>query len=205
MRALQHLLGYNHILSSPYHPQTNAVVERFNASMVVQVSKLQQKHHNNWDDYLDAIVFAYNTSKHKTTRYSPFELLFGRAPRLPIDPPPNYFHFVRPNDYFIHLQKILQVYHKQAKANILAHQSYNKQRYDQNRRDPHYNLGDRVFTKIFAARGKFDPRYSIQPKIIVQVNHPTYVVRHEATGIENRYHVSDLRPVTLVCADDSRI
>ncbi|CAF3483567.1 unnamed protein product [Rotaria socialis] len=47
MRALQHLLGYNHILSTPYHLQTNGVVERFNASMVVQVSKLQKKHHNN--------------------------------------------------------------------------------------------------------------------------------------------------------------
>ncbi len=40
MSALQHLIGYNHILSIPYHSQSNGVVERFNASMVVQVSKL---------------------------------------------------------------------------------------------------------------------------------------------------------------------
>ncbi|CAF4604889.1 unnamed protein product, partial [Rotaria sp. Silwood2] len=153
MRAFQHLLGYNHILSTPYHPQTNGVVERFNASMVVQISKLQQKHHNNWDDYLDAVVFAYNSSKHKTTQYSPFELLFGRCPTLPIDSPPQYFQFDRPNNYFVHLQKILQVYHQQAKLNIMNQQRYHKKYYDQNRRDPHYIVGDRVFTKIFAARG----------------------------------------------------
>ena len=140
MRALQHHLGHNHILSSPYHPQTNAVVERFNASMVVQVSKLQQKHHNTWDNYLDAIVFAYNISKHKTTHYSPSELLFSRSPRLPMDSPPQHFAFVRPNDYFVHLQKVLHIYHQQAQANILEHQRYNKQCYDYKHRNPHYNV-----------------------------------------------------------------
>ena len=197
MRALQHLIGYNHILSTPYHPQTDAVVERFNASLVVQVSKLQQTHHNNWDDYLDPIVFAYNVAQHKTTKFSPFQLLFGRSPKLPIDSPPRSFHFDRPNDYFIHLQTILKVYHRQAHANIIEQQRYNKQRYDKNRRDPHYNLGDRVFTKIFTTRGKLDPRYFADPKIIVQAKHPTYIARHEPTGVEYQYHVSDLRPVTL--------
>lgn len=205
MRALQHLLGYNHILSTPYHPQTNGVLERFNASMVVQVSKLQQQHHNNWDDYLDAVVFAYNSSKHRTTQYSPFELLFGRSPKLPIDSPPRYFHFDRPNAYFVHLQKILQVYHQHAKLNILNQQRYHKRYYDHNRQDPHYNVGDRVFTRIFTARGKLDPRYSGEPKIIVQTNHPTYIVKHETTGFEHRYHVSDLRPVTVAYVDNDSI
>ena len=201
MRAFQHLLGYNHILSTPYHPQTNGVVERFNASMVVQISKLQPTHHNNCDDYLDAVVFAYNSSKHKTTQYSPFELLFGRCLTLPIDSPSQYFQFDRPNNYFVHPQKILQVYHQQAKLNIMNNQRYHKKYYDHNRQDPHYNVGDRVFTKIFAARRKLDPRYSFEPKIIVQTTHPTYTVRHEATGLEHRYHVSDLRPVTLAYVD----
>lgn len=96
MRAIQHLVGSNHILRTPYRPQTNGVVEHFDASMVVQISELHQKHHNNWDDYLDAIVCAYNISQHKTTKFSPFQLLFGRSPILPIDPPPCSFHFDRP-------------------------------------------------------------------------------------------------------------
>ena len=195
MAALTHLFGYNHIYSTAYHPQTNAVTERFNASMKVQISKLQDKHHNNWDDYLDPIIFAYNTSKHKTTQFSPFELLFGRSPQLPIDPRPQFYTFHRPNICFENLQRILQVYHQQAKNNIIAQQKYNKERYDKHRPNPHYHIGDRVFTKIFPTRGKLDPRYSSEPNIITEVHHPTYSVFNEYTGVEKQFHVGDIRPI----------
>ena len=195
MAALTHLFGYNHIYSTAYHPQTNAVTERFNASMKVQISKLQDKHHNNWDDYLDPIIFAYNTSKHKTTQFSPFELLFGRSPQLPIDPRPQFYTFDRPNICFENLQRILQVYHQQAKNNIIAQQKYNKERYDKHRSNPHYHIGDRVFTKIFPTRGKLDPRYSSEPNIITEIHHPTYSVFNEYTGFEKQFHVSDIRPI----------
>ncbi|CAF3979391.1 unnamed protein product, partial [Adineta steineri] len=102
-----------------------------------------------------------------------------------------------PCQQFNHMRQKKPVYHQQAKSNIVDQQHLNKKYYDQHRSDPHYNLGDRVFTKIFAARSKLDPRYSSEPKVVVHSNHPTYVVRHEATGIENQYHVSDLRPVTV--------
>ena len=43
------------------------------------------KHETDWDLWLDAVVFAYNTSRHETLHTSPFELVFGRVPRLPIE------------------------------------------------------------------------------------------------------------------------
>ena len=37
------------------------------------------------EEFLDTCVFAYNTAQHESTRYTPFELMFGRKPVLPID------------------------------------------------------------------------------------------------------------------------
>jgi hypothetical protein len=38
-----------------------------------------------WDEYVDACIYAYNTAVHESTKYSPFELMFGRKAILPID------------------------------------------------------------------------------------------------------------------------
>ena len=83
MSNIQNLIGYNHIYSTPYHPQTNGIVERFNSTFVPQISKLQDTEGNNWDEYLQAVVFAYNTGIHKTTKYSPYELVYGRLASSP--------------------------------------------------------------------------------------------------------------------------
>ena len=40
---------------------------------------------DSWEDYLDTCVFAYNTSVHESSRFTPYELMFGRKPVLPID------------------------------------------------------------------------------------------------------------------------
>lgn len=40
---------------------------------------------NNWDDYLPLLQLAYNTAVHSSHKYTPFELQFGRDPKLQLD------------------------------------------------------------------------------------------------------------------------
>jgi hypothetical protein len=42
----------------------------------------------NWDEFLPALMLAYNTSYHSTIATTPFELIFGVRPRLPSLPAP---------------------------------------------------------------------------------------------------------------------
>ncbi|CAF4594969.1 unnamed protein product, partial [Didymodactylos carnosus] len=109
LQALEHKTGIHHIFSSTYHPQSNGMIERFNATFIPQIAKLQDSEYNNWDEFLDPVVFAYNTGVHSPTKSSP-ELQFGRRPRLPIDPPPTQLNLSNPSDYYAQLNKSLKLY-----------------------------------------------------------------------------------------------
>ena len=50
--------------------------------MLVKVTESKKEA---WSSYLDTCVFAYNTSRHESSKFSPFELMFGCRATLPID------------------------------------------------------------------------------------------------------------------------
>ncbi|CAF4378294.1 unnamed protein product, partial [Rotaria sp. Silwood2] len=197
MEAMAKLIGYNHIFSSVYHPQTNGMVERFNATFVPQIAKLQNRENNNWDEFLSPVVFAYNTGIHATTGCSPFQLQYGRDPRLPTDEPPTSFIFNKPQDYYEQLKKNLLILQRQTCDNVNSRQQRYKNRYDKQRADPHYEINDLVLIKIHGTKTKLDPKYSITPKVIIKKQHPSYWVKDEATQVESRVHVNDIRPIFI--------
>ena len=76
--------GIRHLVTSPYHPQANGQVEKFNRTLGERLSILATKYEKEWDIFVPSTVYAYNSTYNETTKYSPLELLIGRNPDLPL-------------------------------------------------------------------------------------------------------------------------
>ncbi|KZS10222.1 Uncharacterized protein APZ42_025362 [Daphnia magna] len=75
----------NHQTTTAYHPQANGLVERLNHTLADKLSMYVSRDHKDWDATLPFVRFAYNTSRQETTGKSPFFLMHGRHPVLPLD------------------------------------------------------------------------------------------------------------------------
>ncbi|MCA9324993.1 DDE-type integrase/transposase/recombinase, partial [Candidatus Saccharibacteria bacterium] len=79
------LLDIRPVRTSPFHPETNGITERFNQTLKNMITAYISPDQKDWDTLLKRLTFAYNTAIHAATNFSPFELTFGRQPRVPVD------------------------------------------------------------------------------------------------------------------------
>jgi hypothetical protein len=78
-------LGVKQRFTTPYHPQTDGLVERMNRSLLNTLRTCVAEDQSDWDLLIQPSLFSYRTSRHATTGVSPSEALQGRTLRLPID------------------------------------------------------------------------------------------------------------------------
>ena len=71
--------------TTPYHPQSDGLVERFNRTLISMLATCAQKNPFDWETHVKKMCMAYNSSVQSSTGYSPFYLMFGRRPRIPVD------------------------------------------------------------------------------------------------------------------------
>ena len=85
MQQVNTLLRIGHIRTSPYHPQTNGLAERFNGTLKTMIRRFAQEAPGEWDELLPYLLFSYREVPQASTGFSPFELLYGLSVRGPLD------------------------------------------------------------------------------------------------------------------------
>ena len=178
MNELIKQIGATHLYSTPYHPQTNGQIERYNSTMDAKIGTLSNARKTDWDEQLPFVTFNYNTSMHSSTKQVPFQMMYGRNPVLPFDyQDPNVTLDFDP-EHSRKLNQYLSSLNDQAKQNITSNQERYKQRYDTNRSNPSYQINDLVLVKTLNTRHKFDIRYEGPFKIIKEITPKTFIIQH---------------------------
>ena len=85
LSELYNMLHVYAIRTSPYHPQTDGLVERFNNTLKSMLKKTAIQEGKDWDKLLPYVLFAYREVPQASTGFSPFELLYGRNVHGPLD------------------------------------------------------------------------------------------------------------------------
>ena len=78
MQELCLLCGDHKTRTTPYHPESDGLVERFNRTLPMMLAMFVGENRDDWDDLLPAVMMAYRSSVHESTGYSPYRLMLGK-------------------------------------------------------------------------------------------------------------------------------
>lgn len=122
-----------HIIYFCLTVQTNGLTERLNQTLSRSLSKLINDDHDDWDQMLETVLFAYRVSKQKSTGFSPFFMMFHRQPSLPIDSellPSVEYDEPNVDDFIENMTHVRDGIRETASHNISKAQSEQKRYYD---------------------------------------------------------------------------
>ena len=196
-------LGVDKTRTTPYHPQSDGMVERFNRTLKDMVAKYVQGNGSNWDVIAPASCFAYNTSKHAVTGFTPFFLVHGREARLPVDVATGGHYRVAPVDSYVENQmKLLDAAFHRAKEKTMAAAREMSRRQEPRKRQIGYEVGEKVWVSDPAAQVGGKRKLAMRfkgPGTIVQVmgSEPVGVVYKVMMpdGKHSNLHHNRLKPV----------
>jgi transposase InsO family protein len=151
IKELCAILGIDKSRTSPYHPEGNGIAERFNRTLLNMLGTLPEEKKSKWKDHIATVVHAYNCTRHDTVGVSPYSLVFGREPVLPIDV---IYGIQRPDieantysEYVRKLREQLQHAFELAKSHSRDAQETQRNNYNKKVRGRKLEVGDLVLVR----------------------------------------------------------
>ncbi|CAM5103968.1 unnamed protein product [Natator depressus] len=201
LRCLWEKCGVRHDWASAYHPQSNGLVERFNGTLKMMLKTFMNQHPQDWDKYLPHLLFAYREVPQESTGFSPFELLYGRRVRGPLDLMRDEWEGKATPDgesvveYVLTFRERLAELMGLARENLARAQRKQKVWYDRTARARAYATGDQVMVLIPVRKNKLQAAWEGPFKVVKQLNEVNYVVELSNRAHHRRvYHVNMMKP-----------
>ncbi|KAL4233166.1 hypothetical protein ACF0H5_007851 [Mactra antiquata] len=186
------LMGVQKSRTTPYHPQGNAGPERFNRSLLEMLGTLENWQKSDWRKYIGSLVYAYNCIPHDSTGVSPYQLMFGRRPKLPID---SVFEQalvdeepVSVSEYIRDLGKRMKELREVVTVQTKKAQRRQKTQYDKKAKPFDFSVGDLVLVRrtSFEGKHKIADRYEEEVYTIIEQPKPDIPVFRVRCGDRER-------------------
>ena len=175
------LLHVKALRTSPYHPQTNGLVERFNATLKEMLQKSATEDGKDWDRLLSYLLFAYREVPQELTGFSPFELLFKWEVRGPLDIIKEEWEAASKSSesvvsHVLLMRERLERMMTLAQGNLKNAQKQQKRWYDWTSRERTLKPGDRVLVLLPTSTSKLLAQWHGPYPVVSQVGRVKYVV-----------------------------
>ena len=169
IREIGGLYGVHKTSTSPYHPPGNGQTERFNHTLCSLIKSLSVAERRRCPDALPHLVMIYNTPPHCVTGISPYTLMFGRKPVLPVDQLISNTEHNWNESYVQEQSELLRRAQVVAKEGRMRTADADKQRWDRRTHAGPISVGDRVLLKqcAFTSRHKHSNHYSELSHVVV--------------------------------------
>ena len=200
LTELYKMLHVHPIRTSPYHPQTDGLVERFNQTLKAMLRKAAVEEGKDWDKMIPYLLFAYREVPQASTGFSPFELLYGRAVHGPLDVLRQTWEADKKTDESVvsHILSIRDKMEKMLEAvqtNLEKAQQKQKKWYDKNARQREFEVGDQVLVLLPTATSKLLAQWQGPYQVRQRVGKVNYQVdMHDRRKRKRIFHINMLRP-----------
>ena len=199
------LLGARKIRTSPYRPQSDGQVERFNRTLLGLLSAFVSERVNDWDVHLPYVLMAYRTSVHASTGCTPQLMVFGREANHPVDlvyPSPDRAEdFSCSPEYVEFLRRAVRTAHEFARTHLHKAVIRQKRGYDAHARDaPKYKPGQLVrwYYPPIKQGNKFGLPWSGPWRVIESVTPVDYKIEKVSSpAVTKVVHFDVLKPFEL--------
>lgn len=180
MKEICALLKIEHKFSTPYHHETVGTVERNHR--VLNEYLLNFVEDENWHEWIQYFTFAFNTTPNVDTEYSPFELIFGKLPRLPNDEltKPQKTHNL--DNYANELKTRLRYSIQRARELILAVKEKRKLESTKKQNSIDIKIGDLVLVKVENIKKHQNPYKG--PYKVIDINDLNVVIEIEKSKLK---------------------
>ncbi len=201
LHQVYQLLGIKRVRTTPYHPQTDGLVERFNQTLKNMLKKFVSDSGKDWDKWLPYLLFAYREVPQASTGFSPFELLYAHQVRGPLDvlreswestDSPKTKNILT---YVLKMREKLQQSTALARENLVRSQVQQKKHwYDKTARSQSFEPGEEVLLLLPTSENKLLAKWQGPYQIKSKVGPVTYQIEIPSRNLPlQTFHVNMLK------------